>query len=150
MDRWRALLPGLWLGFLLCVAGLAAPHLFAMLAPAQAGQIAARMLAQEAYTSLAFGALLIGLERTNARRRAVAGQGSQFSAGMALAAGTLFCTVAGYFVVQPMMGPARAGQGPVGFATLHMVSVGFYVVKCGLVAALAWRATAKLSRTAAS
>ena len=36
------------------------------------------------------------------------GRGSQFSAGMALALGTLFCTVAGYFALLPMMAAARA------------------------------------------
>ena len=42
-----------------------------------------------------------------------AGQGSQFSVDMALCLGTLFCTVAGYFAVQPMLAAARAGQGAV-------------------------------------
>ena len=98
------------------------------------------MLAQEAYTSLLLGIVLVVLERGAARRAAAAGAGSGFSVGMVLALGALFCTVAGYFAVQPMMEAARAGQGPLGFGQLHAVSATFYAVKLALVAALAWRA----------
>lgn len=142
LARWRALLPGLWAGWLLCVALLATPAPFALLAQADAGRVAGRMLAQEAYTSLVLGTLLLVLERVAARRAATAGQGSQFSAGMTLALGALFCTVAGYFALQPLMAAARAGQGTLTFGQLHAVSAVFYAVKLALVAALAWRAAA--------
>jgi Domain of unknown function (DUF4149) len=142
LDRLRRLLPGLWAGGLLCVALLATPAPFALLAQADAGRVVARILAQEAYTSLALGVLLLALERLSARRAAQDDAGSQFSAGMALAAGALFCTVAGYFAVQPMMPLARAGQGVLSFGQLHAVSAAFFVVKAGLVLALAWRGLA--------
>lgn len=137
LDRLRRLLPGLWAGWLLCVASLATPAAFALLERPLAGRVVARMLAQEAYTSLVLGALLVVLERLAARR----GGGPQFSAGLGLAAGALFCTVAGYFGVQPMMEAARAGQGPLGFGALHAISSAFYAVKLACVVALAWRAT---------
>ena len=140
LQRWRLLLPGLWAGWLLCVALLATPAPFALLTQAEAGRIAGRMLAQEAYTSLALGVVLLVLERVAARRTVAAGQGSQFSAGMVLALGALFCTVAGYFALQPMMAAARAGQGPLSFGQLHAVSAVFYGLKVLLVLALAWRA----------
>ena len=140
LQRWRLLLPGLWAGWLLCVAALATPAAFALLPQADAGRVAGRMLAQEAYTSLALGVLLLVLERLAARRAAAAGQGSQFSTGMVLALGAVFCTVAGYFALQPMMAAARAGQGPLSFGQLHAVSAAFYGVKLLLVLALAWRA----------
>jgi hypothetical protein len=140
LQRWRLLVPGVWAGLLLCVALLATPAPFVMLPQADAGRVVARMLAQEAYTSLALGVLVLALERLLARRQAAAGQGSQFSVEMVLALGTIFCTVAGYFVVQPMMAAARAGQGAIGFGLLHAVSTAFFIVKVGLVAALAWRA----------
>jgi hypothetical protein len=98
-----------------------------------------RVLAQEAYASLAFGAVLLVLERVAAKRGAAAG-GSQFSTGMVLALAAVFCTVAGYFAVQPMMAAARAGQGPLSFGQWHAVSAAFFVVKTGLVLGLAWRA----------
>jgi hypothetical protein len=139
-ERARLALPGLWAGWLLCVAALATPAAFALLERAQAGRVVARMLAQEAYTSLALGVLLLGLERLAARRAAARGDGSQFSAGMALAAGALFCTVAGYFALQPLMDAARAGQGAWSFAQLHALSAGFYGVKLALVIVLVWRA----------
>jgi Domain of unknown function (DUF4149) len=142
LARWRVLLPGLWAGWLLCVALLATPAPFALLARADAGRVVARMLAQEAYTSLALAILVLVLERIAARRQAGEGQGAQFSAGMVLALGALFCTVAGYFAVQPMMAAARLGQGALSFGQLHALSGGFYVIKVGLVVALAWRASA--------
>ena len=60
---------------------------------------------------------------------------------MLLALGALFCTVAGYYAVLPMMEAARAGQAHVSFATLHIVSTGFFTLKGLLVLALAWRLT---------
>jgi hypothetical protein len=140
LARWRALLPGLWAGWLLCVALLATPAPFAMLVQAEAGRVVGRMLAQEAYSSLALGVLLLVLERVAARRDVAAGRASQFSTGMVLALGAVFCTVAGYFAVQPMMAAARAGLGPLSFGQLHAVSAGFFAVKLLLVLALAWRA----------
>ena len=137
-ERFRRLLPGLWAGWLLCVALLATPAPFATLAGSEAGRVVARMLAQDAYTGLAIGAVLLVLERAAARRSAEAGEGSQFSAGMVLALGALFCTVLGYFVVQPMMAAARAGQGgPLGFAQLHALSGLFFLLKIGCVLSLA-------------
>ena len=134
-ERWRRLLPGLWAGWLLCVALLATPAGFALMSRADAGRLAGRMLAQEAYTSLAIGVVLLVLERIAARR----GGGTQFSTGMVLVLGALFCTVAGYFAIQPMMPAARLGQGPLSFGALHAISSSFYAVKCALVFALAWR-----------
>ena len=140
LDRFRRLLPGLWAGVLLGVALLATPAAFALLAQADAGRVVARLLAQEAYTSLALGVLLLGLERLAARQSASATLASQFSFGMVLCLGALFCTVVGYFALQPLMALARAGQGLLSFGQLHALSAAFYIVKTGLVLALAWRA----------
>ncbi len=140
LERARRLLPGLWAGWLLCVALLATPAVFAQLSGAEAGRMVGRMLAQEAYTSLALGMVMVALERVAARRAALAGIGPQFSLGMVLALGALFCTVAGYFAIQPLMPAAKAGQGAFSFGQLHAASAAFYVVKGLLVLALAWRA----------
>lgn len=140
VDRWRALLPGLWAGGLLCVALLATPAPFALLAQADAGRVVARMLAHEAAASLFLGVVVLALERVAARRTALQAAGPQFSTGMVLALGALFCTVAGYYAVQPMMASARSGQGALSFGQLHAISAGFFVLKAGLVLALAWRA----------
>ena len=135
VERWRRLLPALWAGLLLAVAGVAAPSAFATLAPADAGRVLARLFAQEAYASLAFAVAVIVLQRRVA---------AAFDATVLLALGTLFCTVAGYFALLPMMASARTGQGALSFGQLHAVSLAFYAVKTGLVLALAWRATAGL------
>jgi hypothetical protein len=140
--RWRVLLPGLWAGWLLCVALLATPAPFALLAAADAGRVAGRMLAQEAWTSLAMGVVVLWLER-----RAAAGRGERFDAGMGLALATLACTGLGYFAVLPLMSAARAGQGVLGFAALHAISSAFFAVKLVVVLALAWRATRATART---
>ena len=150
LQRWRVLLAGVWAGWLLCVALLATPAPFAVLAQADAGRVAGRMLAQEAYTALALGVVMLVLERLQARRLAAGGMGSQLSTGMALALGTLFCTVAGYFALQPMMAAARAGQGPLSFGQLHAVSAVFFVMKAALVVALAWRAAGSVNRQPSS
>ncbi len=142
MDRARRLLPALWLGVLLCVALLATPAPFALLTQADAGRVVGRMLAQEAYASLALGVVMLVLERLNTRGGAAAGQGSELSPGLLLALGAIFCTVAGYFGLQPVMVAAKAGQGPLSFGQLHALSAAFYIAKTACVAALAWRAAA--------
>lgn len=139
LDRLRRLLPGLWAGWLLCVALLSTPAAFALLDKPTAGRVVGRMLAQEAYTSLAVGTLLLILERLVARQAALEGRGSQFTTGMVLALGALFCTVVGYFALQPMMETARAGQGTWSFGQLHAASLALFGLKGLLVLALAWR-----------
>jgi hypothetical protein len=138
-QRLRLLLPALWAGLLLCIALLATPAAFAVLPAADAGRVVARVFAQEAPLSLGLGLVMLMLERQAAQQAAERGQGSVFSADMMLALGTLFCTVAGYYALQPMMAAARAGQGSRSFGELHAVSLGLFVLKGLLVMALAWR-----------
>jgi len=135
--RW---LPGVWLGMLLCLALIAAPSGFALLPAADAGKLVARLLVQEAYLSLAAGMVLLVHERLLARRSAQSGDSSQFSTGMLFALGAVFCTVLGYFVLQPMMVQARAGQGGWSFIQLHAASAVFFGLKLLLVALMSWRA----------
>jgi len=145
LQRGRAWVAGLWAGWLLCVALLATPAPFATLAQADAGRVVARMLAQEAYTALALGVLLLVLERLEAKRATSEAARSAMTPELMLVLGALFCTVAGYFAVQPMMAAARAGQGSLSFGQLHAISAGFYAVKLLLVLALAWRVTGSAS-----
>lgn len=138
-TRVAAVFAGLWAGVLLAIALIAAPAGFATLAAADAGRVAGRMFAQEAYLGLALAIVLFLLERRRARLDAEAGRGSVFNANMVLLLGALFCTVAGYFALQPMMAAARAGQGPWSFGALHGASAAFFGLKALLVLALAWR-----------
>ena len=128
----------MWAGILLCLGAITGPSAFAELASADAGRLMGVVLKQEAYLSLALGVCLLLVER---RRRQDGSErvGSVFSANILLLLGTLFCTVAGYFAVQPMMQAARAGQGAWSFAALHAVSGSLFVLKGLLVLALAWR-----------
>lgn len=141
MERWRRLLPGLWAGVLLCVALVATPAPFATLVPSAAGRVVARIFVQEAWLSVIVALLLLFIERRRALSASQAGLGSVLSTEMLLIFGTLFCTVAGYFGLQPLLPPARAGQGPLSFGQLHALSMAFFAVKGGLVLALAWRVT---------
>jgi Domain of unknown function (DUF4149) len=138
MAAWKTraarLLPALWLGILIAVVGIATPAPFAVLAQADAGRVVARVLANEAYLSLAFGAAALVIANVQARNGT-----SRFNGNMMLALAALFCTIVGYFVLQPMMVPARSGQGPLSFGQLHAASGGFFMVKMIVVAALTWR-----------
>jgi hypothetical protein len=140
--RLSAWLSGLWAGLLLCIAAIAAPTAFAVLDRAQAGQVARRLFEIEGQASVVFAVAVFLLERAAARRGASRGQGSLFTANMLLALGALFCTIAGYHALQPLLEAARAGQGPLSFGALHMISSGFYALKLAFVLVLAWRATA--------
>jgi hypothetical protein len=146
LQRWMAWLAGLWAGLVLTIGAVAAPSAFAVLERAQAGRYAARVFVIEAYASLALAVVLILLSRRQASTTAGEGVGSRFSPELGLALGALFCTVAGYFAVQPMMDAARAGQGALSFAALHGISLGFFGLKGVLLLVLAWRASAPAPR----
>lgn len=140
LDRLRRLLPGLWAGVLLCIAAIAAPAAFALLERPLAGQVVGWFFQREAWTSVVLAALLLMIERPRAQAAAAAGQGSVLSTEILLLLGTVFCTVAGYFALQPLMAAARAGQGALSFGQLHFISVGFFGAKLLCILALAWRA----------
>lgn len=138
----RRLLPPLWAGVLLCIALLATPAPFATLAKADAGRVVAHIFVREAWLSLLLGAALLALARRDAARHAESGLGSQFSTEMLLALGAIFCTVLGYFALQPMMAAAKAGEAtPLSFGQLHGLSFGLFGVKIALVCWLAVRAS---------
>jgi hypothetical protein len=139
LARVATVLAGLWAGGLLAIAGLAAPAAFALVAAPEAGRIVGRIFAHEAALSLFLAIVLFLVERRRARDAAEAGSGSVLSANLLLVFGALFCTVAGYYALQPMMAAARAGQGSWSFGVLHAVSTGFYGLKTLLVIVLAWR-----------
>lgn len=137
--RVQALLAALWGGFLLCIAFVATPSAFAVLERAQAGAFVARVFAIEAQVSLAVGLVLMMIERRIARDTVEAGGPSrQFSMRLLLPVVALFCTIAGYYGLQPLMAGARAGTGIASFAALHGVSLAFFGVKGLSVLALAW------------
>ncbi|KQY81460.1 DUF4149 domain-containing protein [Pelomonas sp. Root1444] len=142
LARVQALLAALWGGFLLCVAFGAAPSAFAVLERAQAGALVARLFNIDAQVSLAAALILMLLERRRQRDAAEAGAaGGIFSAALLLPAVALFCTIAGYYGLQPLMAQARTGAGVASFAALHGASLAFFAVKGLAVLALAWRLT---------
>ncbi len=136
-ERARRLLPGLWAGALLCIALVATPAPFATLAVQDAGRVVGRIFAQEAYLSLFVAVVVLLLER---RAAATSDGETRLSVPMLLALGAIFCTVAGYFGLQPMMAAAKAGEGRWSFGQLHAVSLALFGIKILVVLALAWRA----------
>jgi hypothetical protein len=139
--RLQTVLPAFWLGVLLAVAGIATPSAFAALSAADAGKVASKVLAGEAALSLLLGSLWLALDRWRVRgdRQAVASR--PFTADVVLTLGALFCTVAGYYAVQPLMADARQGRGALSFAQWHAISLAFYGLKVILITALAWRSS---------
>ena len=132
VQRGMAALSGLWLGLLLTVALVAAPSAFAVLERPQAGLMVARLFAIEAPASLALALLLVVLQRWRPRgEEAPAASWALWWPLLALGA-----TVWGYYVLQPLMAEARAGQGAFSFAQLHGLSLGLYGVKTLVVAGL--------------
>ena len=140
-ESLRRLLPGLWLGLLLAIALIATPAASNALDKASFGAVARAIFAREAPTSLVLGVLILVIERRDALARHLATGVTQFSTEMLLAAGALFCTVAGYYGLLPALEQARLG-GPtqLTFLQLHALSLAFFGLKGLLVLALAWKA----------
>ncbi|NDY89612.1 DUF4149 domain-containing protein [Ideonella sp. TBM-1] len=133
-------MPGLWAGALWSVAFLGTPAPFATLDRPMAGAVVAHIFQREAALGLLLGVLMLVLERRLAADRAQAGQGSGFSLGMGLALGAIACTVVGYYVLQPWLAMAKAGQStPLSFGQLHALSFGLFALKSVLVSVHALR-----------
>lgn len=139
-QRLLAVLAAAWLGLLLTIGLIAAPAAFAALERAQAAAVVSRLFAAEAAVSLVVAMAVVLLERWRFR---LEGLSPTVSRTVLLALVALFCTVAGYYALQPMMDAARAGQGRLSFGQLHGISLAFYALKAGAVAALAWRSSSK-------
>ncbi|MCK6425411.1 MAG: DUF4149 domain-containing protein [Burkholderiaceae bacterium] len=139
-NRVFGVVGALWLGGVATLALVAAPTLFALLDRPTAGRLAGQMFRIEAHAALAFALLLFVIERVRLRRVARESGRARVSADLLLVAGALFCTVLGYFGLQPMMEAAKAGE-PVrlGFGALHGLSTFFFAVKGLLLLALVWR-----------
>ena len=138
-GRLAACAAGVWAGVILGMALIGAPVLFGSLSRESAGHVAGRMFAQEAYLSLAMSVVLLLLVRRQAKAEAEAGHGSVFSTNVVLVLGALFCTLFGYFAIQPMMVAARAGQGLWSFGALHGLSSVMFGLKGLIALTLAWR-----------
>lgn len=136
--RLAAIVAALWSGLIWGIGLIAAPAAFAVLQRSVAGAVAGRMFRDEAYIGLVFSALLLWAVRRVARGDAALGRGSQFSFSLVLVLIALFCTIFGYFGLQPMMVAARAGEGMLSFAALHGLSAALFGVKGLVLVALAW------------
>jgi hypothetical protein len=132
LHRLHLLLAALWGGFLLCVAGLAAPTAFAALERAGAIAYVRRLFEMEARVALFAGIALMMLERREARDAGGKGATAEFL----LPAGALLCTVLGYYVIQPQM---DAAMGTPLAMQLHGASMALFAVKTVAVLTLAWR-----------
>ncbi|OYT99727.1 MAG: hypothetical protein CFE40_06040 [Burkholderiales bacterium PBB1] len=143
MQRLARLLAGLWAGLLVGLGAIGAPAGFAVATVEVAGRTAGRMFAIEAYVSLAVAVLLLLLTRQTVPTEPDQLPAPALNTHLLLLLGTLFCTIVGYFVLQPMMAAARAGEGSLSFGALHGLSAGFFALKGLLVLMLAWRFTAR-------
>ena len=141
-ERLRRLLPGIWFGVLLAIALIATPAASNALDKASFGAVARAIFAREAPASLVLGLLILVIERRDALARHLATGASQFSTEMVLAIVALFCTVAGYYGLEPLMEQARTASATgLSFMQLHAISLAFFAVKGLAVLALTWKAT---------
>jgi hypothetical protein len=141
-ETLRRLLPGIWFGVLVAIALIATPAASGALDKASFGTVARAIFAREAPTSFVFGVIILVIERRDALALHLATGVSQFSTEMTLAIAALFCTVAGYYGLEPMMEQARSGAlTPLTFLQLHSISLALFGVKGLLVLTLAWKAT---------
>jgi len=138
LHRIAACLAGLWAGALLGVGLIGAPAGFAVAPSEIAGRSAGRMFAIEADASMAVAVLLL-LALRNIKKELPSG--SSIDGNVLLVLGSVFCTIAGYWVLQPMMAAARAGEGALSFGALHGLAAAFFAVKALCVVWLAWRLT---------
>ncbi len=143
LQRFARLLAGLWAGLLVGIGAIGAPAGFAITTVEIAGRTAGRMFAIEAHVSLALAALLLMLTRKTVPAVPDQPPMPTLNTNLLLVLATLVCTIVGYFVLQPMMVAARAGEGSLSFGALHGLSAGFFALKGLLVLALAWRLTAR-------
>jgi len=141
LARVTKLLAALWLGLVLTLGAVVAPLAFQLMERTQAGQFAGACFKLEAQLSLGAAMLLFMCHRKLAQQVAEAGQGSRVSTELLLVLGALFCTVLGYFALQPMMEAARAGQGMYSFGTLHGASSLLFLLKGVMLLVLVWRGT---------
>lgn len=125
------------------IGAIGAPAGFAITTVEIAGRTAGRMFAIEAHVSLALAALLLLLTRKTVPAVPDQPPMPTLNTNLLLVLATLVCTIVGYFVLQPMMVAARAGEGSLSFGALHGLSAGFFALKGLLVLALAWRLTAR-------
>ncbi len=141
-ESLRRLLPGLWFGLLLAIALIATPAASGALDRVSFGAVARAIFAREAPASLVLGMVLLMLERRVAAIRHETEGASQFSLPMTLLVVALFCTVMGYYGLEPMMEQARQGGGTgLTFLQLHAISLALFGAKGLAVLALAWKAT---------
>jgi Domain of unknown function (DUF4149) len=137
LGRLAALLASLWLGLVLTLAAVVAPAAFTVLERSLAGRLAGQCFRIEAQLSLGLALLLLLLHRRLASERGTA----VLSTEILLVLGALFCTVLGYFALQPAMEAARAGQGTWSFGALHGASSALFALKGILLLVLVWRGT---------
>lgn len=135
MSAMRVLVATLWAGSLWTIGYLVAPVLFSTLADrVLAGTIAGQLFRIEAWVSVACAALLLAtLIYGNANSRPPQPRRFVF-----IILAMLFCTLAGYFGLQPFMAELRAAAGTGGvmdsdlrakFGMLHAASSAFYLIQ---------------------
>ena len=142
VARARILIATIWAGSLWTVGYLVAPTLFATLEERTlAGSIAGRIFRAEAWLSIFCALLLLVLLMF----RAIDKHSVVRKRLLQLVVAMLFCTLVGYFGLQPFMNALREAAGSAGvmesgmkmrFGILHGISSLFYLIQSLLGVAL--------------
>lgn len=137
LQHLAATFAALWAGIMIGVGYICAPVIFQMMPDARqlAGSIAGQSFTVTAYVTLVLGvAILLLVKKAN--------RDAGFytpNAPMILVFAALFLAIVGQFVIHPQVVQARDyGIGSMSFGTLHMISVGIYLLETLCVLALNW------------
>lgn len=142
MGWTRVLVATFWAGSLWTIGYVVAPALFSTLADkVLAGTIAGRLFQIEAWVSVACATVLIALIMFGKTD----GHSIKRSPLLFIVCAMCFCTLVGYFGLQPFMAALRDAAGPGGvmnsdarmkFGILHAASAAFYLIQSLLGVAL--------------
>lgn len=135
-----------WAGAMAGIGLVAAPVAFDVLARVDAGHVAERLFSAEAAIGTCVGAVLMVIGVQLGRERAELGHGSRFGRELVLALCALASVIVGFYALQPMLEPARAGHGPLSFAALHGIASALFIVRLVLAAVLAWQLGRSVNR----
>lgn len=138
-GRLAAWIVAVWAGCLLALSAGVAPVAFQIFPREVAGAFMGRLFALEAPASCAVAVLALILYRQGRARLHSEGSAGGLDGAVLMLAGVIFCTVAGYYGLQPVMAQSRSGSGPMSFAAAHGLSMAFFAARMALLGMAAWR-----------
>lgn len=136
--RLAAWLVAVWAGCLLALSLGVAPIAFQTFPRELAGAFMGKLFAVEAPLSCLVAMVALVLHRQSRARTDAEGSAGGLDGPVLMMAGVIFCTVVGYYGLQPVMAQARSGGGALSFSAAHGLSMAFFGIRLVLLAVAAW------------